>query len=78
MNLVDLTAAPIAEVITRVDREAERLGVAVAEIELVGLLPGRAFQAIPDAIKERAGWTDHNTVEGRLIELAEELPEGSV
>lgn len=78
MNIFDLAAAPLGDVITRVDREAERFEVGVAEIELVGLLPGRAFQAVPDAIKERAGWTDHHTVEGRLIERAEEFPGGSV
>lgn len=78
MNIVDLAAAPIGAVVTRVDQEAASAGVEIGEIELVGLIPGRAFQAIPDPIKERAGWTDHNTVEGRLIERAEELPEGSV
>jgi glutamate formiminotransferase len=45
MNVTDLAAAPLHEVFAAVKREAERLGVAVLESELVGLLPRAAWEA---------------------------------
>lgn len=42
MNLTDLEATPLHVAVARVRAEAERLGVAVAHGELVGLMPARA------------------------------------
>ncbi|MGB2756816.1 MAG: hypothetical protein WBD02_04055 [Acidimicrobiia bacterium] len=77
MNIFDLERAALVDVIALVDAEAAALETSVAEIELVGLIPGRAFQAIPQALRNRTGWDDHCTIEGRLIERAanEEVPE---
>ncbi|MBI1733572.1 MAG: glutamate formimidoyltransferase [Candidatus Rokubacteria bacterium] len=50
MNLVDYRRTPVAEVVARLDREAQRAGVAVRELELVGCAPA---DAIPDTVRPR-------------------------
>jgi glutamate formiminotransferase len=45
LNVIDVEAAPLHEVVARVREEAEARGVDVATGELVGLVPGRVFDA---------------------------------
>ena len=42
MNIEDWTAAPLDEIVARIDAEAARLGVTVNGCELVGLMPESA------------------------------------
>lgn len=44
MNLVDLERTTLADALTAVDEEARRLGTAVDDVELVGLLPAAAHR----------------------------------
>lgn len=68
MNIVDLDRAPLGEVILTVESAMQKNGLSIAEIELVGLIPGSALQAMPASLRERCGWGDAATVEGRLIQ----------
>jgi glutamate formiminotransferase / 5-formyltetrahydrofolate cyclo-ligase len=69
MNVLDLDASPLHEVVERVTREAREHGVDVARGELVGLVPARVLE---DA--ERAGvpipGIDETRVLERLLERA--------
>jgi len=63
MNVFDLDASPLHEVVERVAREARAHGVAVAGGELVGLVPAHVLEAA-----ERAGVAVPGVDESRVLE----------
>jgi glutamate formiminotransferase len=63
MNVLDLEASPLHEVVERVTREARALGVEVAGGELVGLVPARVLEAA-----ERAGVVVPGVHESHVLE----------
>ncbi len=63
MNVLDLDASPLHEVVERVTREARAHGVEVAGGELVGLVPARVLEAA-----ERAGVAVPGVDESRVLE----------
>jgi glutamate formiminotransferase/glutamate formiminotransferase/formiminotetrahydrofolate cyclodeaminase len=63
MNVLDLEASPLHEVVERVTREARALGVEVSGGELVGLVPARVLEAA-----ERAGVVVPGVHESHVLE----------
>jgi glutamate formiminotransferase len=63
MNVLDLEASPLHEVVERVTREARAHGVEVAGGELVGLVPAQVLEAA-----ERAGSAVPGVDESRVLE----------
>ena len=63
MNVLDLEASPLHEVVARVSREARAHGVQVAGGELVGLVPAQVLEAA-----ERAGSAVPGVDESRVLE----------
>ena len=65
MNVLDLEASPLHEVVRRVEHEGAAFGVAIAGGELVGLVPARVL-----ADAERAGVTLPGIDESHVLERA--------
>ena len=63
MNVIDVDAAPLHEVVERVRAEAGELGVEVAGGELVGLVPERVFAAAAAAGVELPGIDESRILE---------------
>jgi glutamate formiminotransferase len=63
MNVVDVDAAPLHEVVERVRTEARRVGVEVAGGELVGLVPERVVAAAAAAGAELPGIDESQILE---------------
>jgi glutamate formiminotransferase len=66
MNIVDVAAAPLHEVVTRVRDEARARGVDVSGGELVGLVPERVVEAAAAAGVELPGVDESQILERRL------------
>jgi glutamate formiminotransferase len=66
MNIVDVDAAPLHEVVERVRIEARERGVEVARGELVGLVPERVVDAAAAAGVELPGIDESQILERRL------------
>jgi glutamate formiminotransferase len=66
MNVVDLDRAALHEVFLEVQREAHALGVEVADGELVGLVPERAYSAALAAGVEVPGVDETSVLERSL------------
>ena len=64
MNVEDWEAAPLPEIVARVEREARRLGATLAGCELVGLIPAQAASAVI-----AAGLHVEGLDESRILEL---------
>ncbi len=67
MNLTHVEATPIAVVFDAVTREAARHGVAVAESEVVGLVPAAALAEVAARALRIAGWTPDKILDTRLL-----------
>jgi glutamate formiminotransferase len=67
MNVEDWEAAPLHEIVARVDREARRRGVEVAGCELVGLMPAGAAVAAAAAGLRIDGVDDAHILELRAL-----------
>jgi glutamate formiminotransferase len=67
MNLTDFRVTPIDRAFDAVAREAVRLGVAVLESELVGLIPAAALPAAGAASVRLAGFSPDQLLEHRLL-----------
>jgi glutamate formiminotransferase / 5-formyltetrahydrofolate cyclo-ligase len=63
MNVIDVDAAPLHEVVKRVRREAAAHSVAVSRGELVGLVPQRVVEAAAQAGVELPGVDESQVVE---------------
>jgi glutamate formiminotransferase len=66
MNVIDVDAAPLHEVVARVRAEALDRGVEVADGELVGLVPERVVEAAKAAGVELPGVDESQILERRL------------
>jgi glutamate formiminotransferase len=66
MNVIDVDAAPLHEVVERVREEAAALGVEIAGGELVGLVPERVVDAAAAAGVELPGVDESQILERRL------------
>ena len=66
MNVLDLERSPLHEVIARVTQEARSRGVAVADGELVGLVPARVLAAATAAGVVVPGVAESRTLEHAL------------
>ena len=67
MNLTNVDETPIGVVFAAVVREAARHGVAVAESEIVGLVPAAALAAVAATHLQIAGWQATKILETRLL-----------
>jgi glutamate formiminotransferase len=68
LNIVDVEAAPLHEVVARVRREASARGVQVTAGELVGLLPAAAVAAAAADALALPGLSADRVLELRLLE----------
>jgi glutamate formiminotransferase len=68
MNVEDYEAAALHEIVARVDAEARARGVAVANAELVGLMPAGAAAAAAGAVLRIDGFSSSRVLELRLLE----------
>jgi glutamate formiminotransferase len=66
MNVLDLERSPLHQVVERVTREAARRGVAIAEGELVGLVPEQVLRAARAAGASIPGVDESRVLERRL------------
>lgn len=69
INLTDFERTPVEEVYQTVRREAERHGVAIADSEVVGLIPRRAFQQAPEFYRRCRNFQPDLVLEERLRAL---------
>lgn len=67
MNLTNVDVTPIAAVFDTVTREAARHGVAVAESEVVGLVPAAALADVAARYLRVAGWSPDKILDTRLL-----------
>ena len=68
MNVEDYEAAPLADIVERVRREAQARGTGVAGAELVGLMPAGAAIATAGTVLEIDGLDSSSVLELRLLE----------
>ena len=68
MNVEDYEAAPLADIVERVRREAQARGTGVSGAELVGLMPAGAAVAAARAVLEIDGLDSSSVLELRLLE----------
>jgi glutamate formiminotransferase / 5-formyltetrahydrofolate cyclo-ligase len=68
MNVEDWEAAPLAEIVARIEREAEERGGKVVGSELVGLMPAGAAVAASGAALRLDGFDASRILELRLLE----------
>ncbi len=66
MNVEDWEAAPLAEIVAAIEREAAVRGVEVAGSELVGLMPAGAAAAAAGSALRLAGFDESRVLELRL------------
>ena len=67
MNLVDVHVTPMHVVYAAIEREAARHGVAIAESELIGLVPASAVGAVAADRLRLAGWQASRVLDTRLV-----------
>jgi glutamate formiminotransferase / 5-formyltetrahydrofolate cyclo-ligase len=67
MNLTNVDVTPMAVVFDAVSREAARHGVAVAESEIVGLVPAAALADVAARALRVAGWSPDRILDTRLL-----------
>jgi glutamate formiminotransferase len=73
MNLIRFEAIPLEELYARIEEEAARLGTCVADSELVGFIPRKAYQQAPLFFERCRNFSTGRVIEERLRELG--LPE---
>lgn len=69
MNLTNFAAIPLDELYAAVEAEAARLGTAIAESELVGLIPRAAFEQAPAFFSRTRGFNESRIIESRIAQL---------
>lgn len=72
MNLTDFEATPVHRVFEAVRREAERYGVAVAESEIVGLIPRKAIEMTAEFYLQVGRFDPSQVLENRLAQAMED------
>ncbi len=69
MNLTDFEQIPVDCVFEAVEAEAARCGVRIASSEIVGLIPGKAFDMAPEFYHRAANFSSDLLLENRLAAL---------
>jgi glutamate formiminotransferase len=69
MNLTDFTRIPLNELYAAVAAEAGRLGTSIAESELIGFIPRRAYEMAPEFFRRTRGFSESRIIESKLSEL---------
>jgi glutamate formiminotransferase len=72
MNMVNYEGTPLFRAFEMIKREAERYGVPVVGSEIVGLVPQRALNAVPDYYLQLESFTEDLILEHRLVAAMEE------
>lgn len=70
MNFTDFERTPLEAVLATIEREAATAGIPIAECELVGLIPRRAFQKAPAVFERCRNFGPDRILENRLEWLA--------
>jgi glutamate formiminotransferase len=78
MNLTDFEETPLDRVFRAVEREAVRLGCAIAGSEIVGLVPRRAMQMIGDCDLRLESFSGSQILEDRLEAAMQSSPPAGV
>jgi glutamate formiminotransferase len=69
MNLTNFAAAPLDDLYAAVEAEAARLGTAIVESELIGLIPRAAYQQAPAFFGRTRGFDESRIIESRIAQL---------
>jgi glutamate formiminotransferase len=69
MNLTDFEQIPVDCVFEAVKAEAARCGVRIASSEIVGLIPGKAYDMAPEFYHRAANFSADLLLENRLAAL---------
>lgn len=77
MNITDYRATPMWQVYAKVNEIAKRHGVAVAEGELIGLIPEAAFEPDSDWVRQTSGFDAELKVLERKLHQPMEWPESN-
>ncbi|MBM3804190.1 MAG: glutamate formimidoyltransferase [Acidimicrobiia bacterium] len=72
MNLTDFEKTPVHQVFERVRLEAQKLGVAIASSQLIGLIPRRAVELAAAHYLQIEDFEPDDVLENRLAKLFEE------
>lgn len=62
MNLTNFAETPLNELLCAIEREAP-----VADCELIGLIPRRAFEMFPDFFRRASNFNESRIIENRLL-----------
>ena len=66
MNLTNFAEIPLDELYETVEREAARLGTAVAESELIGFIPRQALEQAPAFFGRIRGFDESRVIENKF------------
>ncbi|HEY7334538.1 MAG TPA: glutamate formimidoyltransferase [Bryobacteraceae bacterium] len=69
MNLTNFADTPLNQVYECIETEAARLGTRVADGELIGFIPSRAFQMWPDFFQRASNFDSSRIIERRIDRL---------
>jgi len=69
MNLTNFAEIPLDALYQAVGSEAERLGTAIAESELIGFIPQAAFEQAPAFFQRARGFNETRIIENRIVQL---------
>jgi len=70
MNLTNFAETPLDELYAAVAAEAARLGTSIADSELIGFIPRRAFEQAPAFFRRTRGFDESRIIENRLVQLS--------
>ena len=69
MNLTNFAATPLDNLYAAVEAEAARLGTAIVESELIGLIPRAAYEQAPAFFSRTRGFKESRIIESRIAQL---------
>jgi glutamate formiminotransferase len=69
MNLTNFAATPLDDLYAAVGAEAARLGTAIAESELIGLIPRAAYEQALAFFDRTRGFDESRIIEARIAQL---------
>jgi glutamate formiminotransferase len=71
MNLTNFAGIPLDELYETVLHEAARLGIKIAESELIGFVPRQAYEQAPEFFRRTRGFDESRIIENRIARLLE-------
>jgi len=69
MNLTNFASIPLDDLYSAVEAEAARLGTAIAESELIGLIPRAAYERSPAFFRRIRDFDESRIIENRIAQL---------